>query len=307
MTTSSPPAGPGTEPLIDTHVHFWDPRRLSYAWLGEVPALDRPFTADDFDEVTAEPVEAVFIESGRADHQAGSEVEWVREEARSRPWIRGAVAHVPLDDPARARAAISGYGADPFVVGVRHNIQDEPSGFTRTAGFRAGVRLLGRAGLTFDACVREHQLPELAELARACPQTVIVLDHLGKPSLATSAASWRRSLRALADCDNVVCKLSGLTTEVAAGTSRAAMLSALREALEAFGPERCMYGGDWPVMTSAAPYESWLALVRTALAGSSGADTEAVLRSTALRIYRLDRSGPQPAGRPTRRPTGERR
>ncbi|MFI0898966.1 amidohydrolase family protein [Streptomyces sp. NPDC020983] len=284
----------GRARVLDSHVHFWDPRHLAYPWLADVPALDRPFSPDGFLGGAPEPVEAVFVEAGRNPGQAGDEVEWVRGLARTRPWIRGAVAHVSLDDPAGAPDAVRRFAADPFVVGVRHNIQDEAPGFTAGADFRAGVRLLGQAGLPFDACVRQWQLGELAELAAACPQTLVVLDHLGKPSVPVPDAAWRPDLLRLARRDNVVCKLSGLATEAAPGTGATALLAVVREVLEAFGPDRCLYGGDWPVMTLATSYGSWLDLVREAVADLPAAGADAVMRTNALRTYRLRDRGPAP-------------
>jgi L-fuconolactonase len=282
-----------TVPIIDAHVHLWDPDRLSYPWLAEAPAINRAFTGEDFAAVVPEPVEAVFVEAGRDPAHAGAEIEWVRAEAAKHSWIRGAVAHVTIEDPAQALRDIRRHAEDPFVVGVRRNVQDEAPGFTENADFRGGVRLLGEAGLAFDACVREHQLPELARLAAACPGTTIVLDHLGKPQ-ATGREEWSRALRQLAELPNVVCKLSGLATEVgAADDPRALMVSLVREALEVFGPERCLYAGDWPVMTLATDYPTWLDLVREALAPYPAAVAAAVFRDTARRVYRLDEKEPE--------------
>lgn len=289
MTLTGPaPATGGSQMLLDSHVHFWDPRRLTYPWLGQVPSLNRPFTPGHFASLHPKPIEVIFIEAGRAPGSAAAEVEWVRREARDQPWIRGAVAHAPLENPSQARDVVRGYADDPLVVGVRRNIQDETAGFTTSAAFRAGVRLLGGARLPFDACVRAHQLPELAELAAACPQTTIVLDHLGKPPAATREIStWRQAMRRLARRDNVVCKLSGLATEAAPGAGESAMVFVLREALEIFGPGRCLYGSDWPVMTLATRYQAWLDLVRTALTAYPPAAAGAVLGGNAARIYRV--------------------
>lgn len=277
-----------TAGVLDSHVHFWDPRRLRYSWLSEAPQLNRPFTPDDFAALHSTSVSAIFVEAGADPGQHTAEVDWVREQARQCPWILGAVAHAPLEDPAAAEVAIHRYAEDPFVVGVRRNIQDEAAGFTTDAGFRSGVRRLGESGLTFDACVREYQLSELAELAAACPETTIVLDHLGKPkSAAAGPTPWRKALRRLAERDNVVCKMSGLATEIDPSTPRPLVIALLREALEVFGPERCLYGGDWPVMTLATHYGDWLDLVRDALAAYPSPDADAVLRTNAQRVYRL--------------------
>lgn len=286
-------------PVIDAHVHFWDPRHLSYPWLAEAPALNRPRVPEDLLAALPEPVEAIFVEAGAAAHDADEETERVRRAARRHPWIRGAVAHIPLERPDLAQRAISRHSADPFVVGVRRNLQDEAAGFTADAHFRVGVQALGEAGLPFDACVRDHQLPELAELAAVCPQTTIILDHVGKPRSAQieGAAAWRSALARLAKQDNVVCKLSGLSTELPAGSSRTRTADMLRTALDNFGPSRCLYGSDWPVMTLATDYGAWLDLVRDALSAYPAADARAVLRANAERIYGLDHTG-TPTGTP---------
>ena len=274
--------------VLDSHVHFWDPQRLSYAWLSEAPPLNRPFTPDNFAALHSATVSAIFVEAGADAQYCAAEVEWVRDQARQNPWILGAVAHVPLEDPIPAEAAIRRYADDPFVVGVRRNVQDEAAGFTTDAEFRSGIRRLGEAGLPFDACVREYQLPELVELSAACPETTIVLDHLGKPrSAAVGWTPWREALRRLAGHDNVVCKLSGLATEIDADTPRPLVIALLREAIDVFGSERCLYGGDWPVMTLATSYGNWLDLVREALTAYPPAVADAVLRTNAQRVYRL--------------------
>jgi L-fuconolactonase len=273
--------------VLDSHVHFWDPRRISYPWLSEAPPLNRPFTPGDFDAFRPRGTSVIFVEAGRAEQHAAAEIEWIRSESQQHPWIAGAVAHVPLEDPASAETMIRKYADDPFVVGVRRNIQDEMAGFTTGAGFRDGVRLLGEAGLPFDACVRQHQLSELTELAEACPGTTIVLDHLGKPkSAAPGQSPWRQDLRRLAEHDNVVCKLSGVATEIDPSTPRPAVISLLHEVLNAFGAERCFYGSDWPVMTLATSYEDWFELVRDALAAYPTATADAVLCTNAQRVYR---------------------
>ncbi|WP_290061642.1 amidohydrolase family protein [Amycolatopsis solani] len=261
--------------ILDSHVHFWDPRRLRYPWLDDVTRLNRPFTPADFPGGH----EVIVVEGGRTPAGAGAEIAWLRTETALRPWIRGIVAHADLGNPT----AVPRYAGDPFVVGVRHNVQDEAPGFLEGRDFRAGVRLLGEVGLPFDACVRAHQLPELAALAEACPRTTIVLDHLGKPSPGGPGyRGWRQDLRRLARNPAVRCKLSGLATETAPGTAPSVVVDTLREALDVFGPDRCLYGSDWPVMTLATGYDAWLDLVRTAL---DGYPAEPVLHGNAEKIY----------------------
>ncbi|HEY3479690.1 MAG TPA: amidohydrolase family protein [Streptomyces sp.] len=261
--------------ILDSHVHFWDPQRLRYPWLDDVARLNRPFTPADFPGGH----DVIVVEGGRTPGHAGAEIAWIRTETALRPWIRGIVAHADLERPGAAGQ----YAGDPFVVGVRRNVQDEAEGFLQGRDFRAGVRSLGDAGLPFDACVRAHQLPELAALAEACPQTTIVLDHLGKPAPGGPGYDrWRHALHRLSRHGNVRCKLSGLATETAPGTAPSLVVDTLREALEVFGPDRCLYGSDWPVLTLATDHGAWLDLVCTAL---DGYPAEAVLRGNAEKTY----------------------
>ncbi|MGK3204257.1 amidohydrolase family protein [Amycolatopsis sp. MEPSY49] len=261
--------------ILDAHVHFWDPRRLRYPWLDDIAPLHRPFTPAGFPGRGA----VIAVEAGRTSADAAAEVAWIRREAGEHPWIRGIIAHADLEHPG----ATSRYAGDPFVVGVRRNVQDEAPGFLERPDFRAGVRALGEAGLPFDACVRAHQLPELTALAEACPETTLVLDHLGKPSPGGPGYDrWRQELRRLARHGNVRCKLSSLATETSPGTGRSAVVDALREALAAFGPDRCLYGSDWPVMTLATDHQAWLDIVHAAL---DGHPADAVLHDNAERTY----------------------
>ncbi|MFF2040860.1 amidohydrolase family protein [Kitasatospora sp. NPDC058170] len=283
-----------TPAVVDAHVHLWDPGRFDYPWLTE-PALRRAVGPDELAAAAGEPIGVVVVEAGRRPEQAGAELDWVRARAAHRPELLGMVAHLSLEQPESPEQAedlperIRRLAADPFVVGVRRLLQDEPAGFTAGTGLRAGVALLGDSGLPFDACVREHQLAELDELAAACPQTVLVLDHLGKPRPgAPDDGGWRRALRRLAARPNVVCKLSGLATEALPGRATPELLRPyLHTALDLFGPDRCLYGSDWPVMTLAGRYRDWLDLVRAELSALPASDAQAVLGGNALRVYGL--------------------
>ena len=271
---------------VDAHVHFWNPETLSYAWLAGT-ALDRPCRPADLAAALGELPDLIVVQADAAPGQARAEVEWVRAAAEAYPHIRAMVAYAPLETGAAATGLIEEYAADPFVVGVRRIIQDERPGFATTDHFRYGVRALGEAGLTFDACVRHHQLPELVALARACPSTTIVLDHLGKPPVATGEGrdAWRAALTELAALPHVHCKLSGLVTEAGYDTWTAGALHPyLEDALELFGPARCLFGSDWPLVNLASDYRQWHGLVRRLLGPG---DRDAVLDTNARRVYQL--------------------
>ena len=275
--------------ILDSHVHLIDPARLTYPWLRDLAIGQQRCDAARFAADTSPVTDAIVVESGVAPGMASREVSWVRTQAGSHPLIRGMVASAPVDQPAALEAVLDAYRADDMVVGVRRNLQDEPPGFLRDRALQAGVRRLGDSGLPFDACVRSWQLTELEELAAACPDTVIVLDHAGKPRCGAGVASWLIALRALARHPNVRCKLSGLATEAAPCTRPSALEAALRAALDVFGADRCLFGSDWPVCTMATSHAAWLNLVESVLDGMRASKTERdqVLAQTAQLTYKL--------------------
>ena len=275
--------------ILDSHVHLIDPARFTYPWLGDLTIGQERCDAARFAADTSPVTGAIVVEAGVAPGEASWEVSWVRAQAASHPWIRGMVASAPVDQPAALEAVLDAYRADGLVVGVRRNLQDEPPGFVRDHALRAGMRRLGESGLPFDACVRSWQLTELAELAAACPDTVIVLDHAGKPRCGAGVASWLTALVALARHPNIRCKLSGLATEAAPCARPSALRAALRAALDAFGADRCLFGSDWPICTMATSHRGWLNLVESVLDGMRASKTERdqVLARTAQLTYRL--------------------
>jgi L-fuconolactonase len=275
--------------LVDSHVHFWDPQVLSYPWLADLPALRRPYRPADLGAAADLVAAAVFVEAGCRSDQATAELAWVETLASGWPVLAAAVAHVPLELGVAAAGAVQAVAARPLVTGVRRNVQDEPAGFMTEPRFVAGVTLLADAGLTFDACVRHHQLPELTRLVDRCPTVTFVLDHLAKPAVKDGTREpWQQQLAELAARPNVFAKLSGLTTEADWDAWQPVHVwPYLDHALQVFGPERCMFGSDWPVARLATSYERWLDVVREVLSGYPEADQQAVLAGTAARVYRL--------------------
>lgn len=277
-----------TGSVLDSHLHLIDPCRLDYPWIKRGDDLDQLWHPRRFATEAPQVTAAIVVEAGVEPGQAGREISWLRAEAALHPWVRGLVAQMPVERASALAAGLSEFRRDDLIAGGRRNLQDEPAGYLADPGLRAGVRRLGAAGLPFDACVRSWQLTELTELAAACQGTVIGLDHLGKPRCGSDLTSWRRAINALAALPHVRCKLSGLATE-AATAARDDLVAALRAALDAFGAERCLYGGDWPVCTLATSPDAWLDVVLAALdqAGASDTEREDVLTQNAHRTYRL--------------------
>jgi L-fuconolactonase len=275
--------------FTDTHVHFWDTALMPCPWLSGVPSIAGAHTPDQLHEDSAGemPSRIVFVECGSP---WLDEVKWVEKLALAEPRIRGIVAKAPMNEGAKTAAAIAELARHPLVRGVRHNFQHEadPS-FCSRPEFIEGVSRLHPANLSFDICCFHFQLDAVIELVSRCPQTSFILDHAGKPGIkAGTVDPWRSQIKALAKLPNVVCKLSGLVTEADHSRWTAADLKPYVETLlEAFGPSRLLFGGDWPVAKLASSYPRWLETAREFTAQLSPADQAAIFEGNASRIYRL--------------------
>jgi predicted TIM-barrel fold metal-dependent hydrolase len=278
--------------IVDSHVHLWDPAQFRYPWLDELPALNRSFKPADFRAASssADVSKFIFVECGREPAQSLAEVDWVSNLAKDEPRLKGIVAHASLEGGEEARPELEILASRPLVKGVRRNLQSEPDPeFCLRPKFLAGVRLLGEFGFSFDLCLRHEQLRAATELARRVPEVTFVLDHLGKPDVRDKTFQpWANDLNALAALPNVVAKVSGLTTEADWRNWQPVELKPyLSHLLESFGPQRLMFGSDWPVMILATNYQQWIEAVRTQLALLKEEDWIRLFRSNAERIYRV--------------------
>jgi L-fuconolactonase len=274
--------------VVDAHVHLWDPGRLRYSWL-DGTELDRLIDASTLHAASGRVTDFVVVQADCADTQGLDEVGWLLEQSGQLPGLRGIVAFAPLERGADVRDYLDALRAIPAVVGVRRLIQDEKPGFAVADRFLEGVAALADFELTFDVCVRSSQLDEVIELVRRTPDVQFVLDHVGKPQIGADPSRWRLQIAKLAAQRNIVCKLSGLMTEIVSGpTGVEAVEPFLAHALAEFGPDRCLFGSDWPVMTTAATYSEWLDLVIGLVPGED--ERRAVMAGTAERVYELSDS-----------------
>lgn len=277
--------------IVDAHLHIYDPARLRYPWMaGEAKLQGRHEPAEFRQAAGPVAVEAaVFVEVDVEEKSQLDEVRYVEDAGDG--LVRAQVAAVRLDRGADTRRHLEALGAHPSVRGVRHLVQghvDEP-GWALRPEFVDGVRMLAEFGLSFDLCIRHPQMGEAVELCRRCPETAIVLDHIGKPGIRERAwepwAAWMAELAAL---PHVWCKISGAATEADHADWREdEVLPYLAHAIGSFGYERSMFGGDWPVCELATDYPRWVALVDRAAAGASGAEKRRLFRGSASAFYRL--------------------
>jgi len=279
--------------IIDAHAHFWNVDTLSYPWIEKGSLFDRSFSVRDYLRACARaaaPVEGmIFIEADADSSCSLREARWVQGLAAADPRIRGIVARVPLTEGRSVAADLEVLTAMPLVKGVRDNIQGHAPGFAVQPSFVRGVREVGRCGLHFELCLKHHQLGEALELARQCPDVPLVLDHCAKPDIRKGEREpWLTQIRQLSALPNIVCKLSGLVTE--ADWERwqpEEILWYARQAADAFGPARVLFGSDWPVCEAAGGFQKWLGVVRTLADRWSAADRESFFYRNAERVYRL--------------------
>jgi L-fuconolactonase len=279
-------------PLVDSHVHLWDPQRFRMPWLDDDPHLRPPFglaeLARELGDLALEAL--VYVQVDTTPAYGLLEARWAVEQADRDPRLRAIVAWAPLEDGGVARSYLDALvRIDPRIKGVRRLIQSEPDP-DFPLSLVEGLRLLPGYGLSFDICIRDHQLASTVRMVRACPETQFVLDHLAKPDVRSQRFDpWRDEVAELARLPNVVgCKISGLVTEADAQVWTMADLAPYAShVLEVFGEDRVLFGGDWPVVTHAATYRDWVATADQLTADLSPPAKRRFWRDNARRIYRL--------------------
>ena len=279
-------------PIVDAHVHLYDTGRFPYAWMKDVPKLNRSHLPADYRSAIGKvPVEQiVFVEVWVDTPHRMAEAEWVSGLFESMPQLRGIVASVALEDGAGAEDALARLAEMEHVKAVRRLIEFEPDvDFCLQPGFVEGVKLLTKYDLSFDICVKHYQLANAVELVRRCPEVRFMLDHIGKPPIeAGEFDPWRGDIRALAALPNVCCKISGVITEADHDHWRREQVRPyLDHAIEVFGIDRVMFGSDWPVSELTHRYEEWVDIVEWTMSGSAESDMRKLFRDNAISFYRL--------------------
>jgi L-fuconolactonase len=279
-------------PIIDSHVHIYDPGYLTYHWMKNVPPLNKPHLMTDFTRLTAgvEVDEIVFVEVDVAADQHLDEARWVAQQALMDNRLRGMVASMPLENGPAVEADLAAYAEIAIARGARRLIESHPQpGWCLRQAFVEGVKLLPKYDLTFDLCLFHPQLSEVIQLVRLCPEVKFIVDHIAKPAIKAGLSEpWRGQMRMLAKLPNVWCKISGVVTEAEhlAWTAEQ-VIPYIAHAIDCFGFDRVLFGGDWPVSELATTYKCWVDLVDRVVAGSSEAEIRKLYRDNAITFYRL--------------------
>lgn len=283
-------------PIIDSHIHLCDPARFGYGWTKGAPSLAREVLPRDL-YAAAGPVAIerfVFVEVDVDFPQHLDEAAWVAGLAEKDPRLAGMVAALPLERGAAIEPELDRLRQHKLLRGIRRLIQTQPDpDFCIRPDFVAGVKLLARHDLVFDICILHHQMANVIQLVRRCPEVRFVLDHIGKPGIKAGLTEpWWQQMKELAALPNITCKISGVATEADhQHWTREQLRPYIAHAIECFGFDRVMFGGDWHVSELALPYPEWVEIVEWVVAGSSAEEKRKLFRDNAIAAYRLDRPG----------------
>jgi L-fuconolactonase len=275
---------------IDAHHHLWTLSRGYYGWL--TPAL-APIYRDYQLSDLAPHLAAAGIEGTILVQAAPTEAEtmFLLDVAESAELVRGVVGWTDFE-AADGAARIDALAARNLLVGLRPMVQDiaDDDWLLRPALAQL-LMAMARNGLVFDALVLPRHLSRLLQVIGRHLDLTFVLDHCGKPRLASGdIATWKRDIALLAEHPNIVCKVSGLVTEAAPDWRIPDLRRAVDHVVTCFGPQRLLWGSDWPVVDLAGGYATWFAAAETLLADLSQFDKAAVFGANAARIY-LSRRG----------------
>jgi L-fuconolactonase len=281
-------------PIVDTHLHVWDPRNLRYPWLDDIPFLNKPYLLDGYNRAcgSVKVEKMVFVQAECDNSQYKEEADWVTSLAGSDGRLQGIVAWAPLEKGEAARPELKDLASNKLIKGIRRIIQFEPDlEFCLQPDFTAGVRLLAEFNLHFEICIAHIHMENTLKLVRRCPDVRFILDHIGKPDIKNHVMDpWREHIRQFSEIPNVWCKVSGLVTEADhKNWTRDDLKPYIHHVVESFGFDRIMYGGDWPVALQAAEYPRWVSVLEWAVQDSSEEDLRKLFRENAIDFYRLPR------------------
>lgn len=270
---------------VDAHHHIWDLSRPGYGWIAPDSPLRRDVALEELRPLLGPVTTTLLVQAD--DSEAETEY-LLRQAHNSGGLVRGVVGWTDLAAPD-AEARIAALARDPLLKGLRPMLQDIPErDWILREDVAPGLRAMRRAGLRLDLLVLPHHLPLLPELVARHPDLPMVIDHAAKPPIRDGRFEpWASDMARAAACPGLHCKLSGLLTEAPPGAEAGTLRPWVAHLLAVFGPQRLIWGSDWPVLELAAPYARWLALTDALLAPLAEAERAAILGGNARRFYGL--------------------
>lgn len=271
--------------VIDSHQHLWQIGRNGHAWpTSDLAAIHRDFGLEDLRAEAVAVDGSVLVQSQPSD----LDTDWMLRVAAAEPFIKGVVGWADLETPS-APTRLAALAAKPKLKGIRPMLQ----GFADDQWIlrdkvQPALRAITDLSLRFDALIFPRHLTIIDRLARSYPTLSIVIDHSAKPQIGSGDDTlWRDGMARVADNPNVFCKLSGLATEMSSGLSLDAAASYADHVLSCFGPDRLMWGSDWPVLNLRTTYNAWQDWTSAWLADQPVQVRGAIFGGTARRFYQL--------------------
>ena len=293
-------------PIVDTHQHLWDLSQVQPPWLSGAPKiLSQTYGLAEYAKATEglNVVQAVYMEVDVAPEDQVKEADTLLEICRSKkgPTVAAVISGRPGQETFAPY--IRRYAKDKEIKGVRQVLHAETAekAMCLKPQFVASIKLLGELGLSFDLCMRAGELSDGLALAKQCPGTRFIVDHCGNADPAVflkNAASsdqpahdpqkWRDDIKALADQDNIICKISGIIARAPKGVAYVdALAPIVNHCLDSFGPDRVVFGGDWPVCLLGGSYKDWVTTLRQIISSRPIADQKKLLHENARKFYGL--------------------
>ncbi|MEC7281908.1 MAG: amidohydrolase family protein [Verrucomicrobiota bacterium] len=273
--------------VIDSHHHFWNYDHVEFDWIDDSMAtIRRSFLPNDLRaEIDQVGIDGVVSVQAR---QILEETDFLLEQANANDFIKGVVGWIPLAD-TNITEVLDRYKNADKLKAARHVVQGEPDGFLDNEAFNRGIQALQAQDLVYDVLIFERQLEETIRFVDRHPKQVFVLDHIAKPKIKINQLDpWQANIRELAKRDNVICKLSGMVTEANfENWTEQQLRPYLDTVLTAFGPERLMFGSDWPVCLVASAYKRWHDLICEYIQPLSSDEKASIMGDTAIRVYKL--------------------
>jgi len=281
-------------PIVDTHQHLWDLKRFTLPWVKEGSPLAKNYVLDDYRKATEglNVVKTVYMEVDVDPSQQDAEADYVIGLCKDfeKTKMAGAViSGRPASDGFKKY--VSRFKGSKHIKGLRQVLHNEgtPAGYCLESTFVKGIQLLGEYGLSYDICIRPGELLDAAKLIDQCPDTRFILDHCGNANVqAKDRTQWQKDIGAVAKRKNVVCKVSGIVASAKPKEWSADDLAPIvRHVQEVFGPDRVMFGGDWPVCTLAATYAEWVAALKEIVKGTKAEEQRKLFHDNAVKFYGL--------------------
>lgn len=278
--------------IADTHLHIWDVEKMRYPWLDDIPFLNKTFTLEDYKAACGEVQvdKMVFVQCECEPRQHLRELEWITEQAKNEPRLKGLVPWAPLESGLEVEAELDKMTKNPLVKGIRRIIQFEPDmEFCLKPEFITGVNLLPKYHLTFDVCIDYRHNRNTLKFLEKIGDVPCILDHIGKPNIKGGALDpWRSEIREMAKFPNLRCKVSSLATEADHENWTIEDIRPYADTIfEAFGFDRVIFAGDWPVSSMAAAYPVCVGTILELLEGAGHDQLYKLFRKNAEDFYHI--------------------